>query len=176
MSLFDDEVNPIFAQAFFAGSRNGTIKEFLQFDYHDPACFYKTLEQDQKELDIELTKLSTNMQTFLDQEKNAINDQQVFPEVKFIDLGFRGETMPFITWIIEFNATFNKGLNEYAAITPEEKLDYNCRSLWTFTEGTRIIKIETPMNYEICENHVAFWASKNDVIGGKEIIRFIIKE
>ncbi|MBD3229985.1 MAG: hypothetical protein GF329_17515 [Candidatus Lokiarchaeota archaeon] len=172
----DEEIVPIFAQAFFAGSRNGTIKQLLQFDYHDPTCFYKTLEQDEKELDIELTKLSTNMQSFLDEEENTINNQRVFPEVKFIDLGFRGDTMPFISWIIEFKGIFNKGLNEYIAITPEEELDYDCRSIWSFTEGTRIIKIKSQMNYEICENQIAFWASKSDVIGGKEIIRFIIKE
>ncbi|MHA1269789.1 MAG: hypothetical protein ACTSPY_08405 [Candidatus Helarchaeota archaeon] len=176
MEIIDENIEPIFAQAFFCGSKEGTIKEVLQFDYHDPDCYYKNLEKNSKELNKELTKLSLNMQQFLDEETNYINKQQIFPKVKLIDIGFRGEidTMPFITWIIEFKGIFKKGLNIYEATTPEEELEYNCRSIWSFIENTRIIKIKTKMYYEIMGNHIIFWANKGQIIGGKEIIRFII--
>ena len=174
MDLKEDNIIPIFAHAFFCGSKEGNIKQVLQFDYHDPNCFYKEIEQNEREFNKELNKLSLNMQSFLDEEKNYINNQQVYPKVKFIDIEFRVDTMPFITWIIEFEGIFKKGINEYLAITPEEKLDYNCRSIWSFTSKTRIIKVETRMIYEINENHIVFWANKDDIIGGKELIRFIM--
>ena len=175
-SEIENEVKPIFAQAFFMGSKEGVIKQVLQYDYHDPGCYYKNLFQNEKEYEKELTKLFQNMQIFLDEETNFINGERIYPEVKMIDLGFRGEvdTMPFITWIIEFSGKFKKGINEYEAITPEEELEYNCRSLWSFPENTRVIKIETKMEYEIIDNHVVFWAYKGQVIGGKELIRFIL--
>jgi hypothetical protein len=176
MNLSDDTVVPIYAQTFFCGSREGIIKQILQFDYHDPECFYKNLELNERELDSELSKIGTNMQLFLDEEINKINGEIVKPEVKLIDLGFRGDidTMPYITFLIEFSGKFNKGLNEYISITPEEKLDYNCRSIWSFIEDTRIIKVKSAMNYEILENNIIFWADKGKTLGGEELIRFII--
>jgi len=176
MEQVNDNVRPLFAQTFFCGSKSGVIKQILQFDYYDPECYYKNLISNEKELDRELTKLSTNMQIFLNEETNIINEQQIYPEVKLIDIGFRGEvdTMPFITWVIEFSGKFKKGLNIYKAITPEEKLEYNCRSIWSFPENTRIIRIDTKMLYEIMGNHIIFWANKDQVIGGKEQINFVI--
>jgi len=177
MDELDKQIIPTFAQAFFCGSLNGVIKQVLQFDYYDFGGYYKKLESNQKEFDKECLKLLTNMQDFLDEEINRINNQRVYPKVKFIDIEFRGglETMPFITWIIEFNGIFKKGINTYEATTPEEELAYNCRSLWSFPEEISVLKVSTKMSYEIQKNHVVFWAEKEQIIGGEETILFKLK-
>ncbi|NVM02471.1 MAG: hypothetical protein HWN67_09065 [Candidatus Helarchaeota archaeon] len=175
----DEDVTPIYAYAYFNVARNGEIHQLLQYDYYDPDEFYANLchEENQKDFNDEIEKLWNNMENFLGEEKNYINNKKVVPKVVHVDIGHRGsQNLPYITWLIDFKGEFKTDRNSkniYRTWTPKEKLEYDCHCIWHFPEGTKI-KIKTSMSFEIINNLIILWARKSDFIGGDEEFTFIL--
>lgn len=167
-----DQVVPIHAMAFFSISRDGEFHQLLQYDYYDPECYYLNLGRE--EFIEEIRKLWLNMQGFLEEETNKINQKMVYPQVKFCDIQHRGiRESPFITWIIGFKGEFlQEGINVYETETEEEQLEYDCYAIWEFPQNTKIIKLETKLYHDIFGNRIVLWADKDMTIGGYEKIRF----
>jgi hypothetical protein len=169
-------VVPVYAHAFFSVSQDGEFHQLLTYDYYDPDEYYLNLESNPEEYEKEIEKLWLNMQGFLEEETNKVNDGTVYPKVVYTDIQFRGsENMPFILWVISFKGEFKKGENVYVTVTEEEVLEYDCDAIWTFPEDCEILSVTTPMDYEIMNNILLLWARKGDRIGGHEEIRFRLK-
>ena len=167
----EDQVIPIHAMAFFSVSRDGEFHQLLQYDYYDPECYYLNLGKE--EFIEEIRKLWLNMQGFLEEETNKVNQKMVYPQVKFCDIQHRGiRESPFISWIIGFKGEFQEGVNVYETHTEEEQLEYDCYAIWEFPQNTKIIKVQTKLYHDIFGNRIVLWADKDMTIGGNEKIRF----
>nr|MDO8062875.1 hypothetical protein [Candidatus Freyrarchaeum guaymaensis] len=175
MEWRSDEVVPIHAYTCFSVSETGEFHQVLIYDYYDPEGYYASLEGNLDEYAKEVEKLWLNMQGFLDEERNEVNGQPVYPEVVFTDIEFRGQDeYPYIMWVIAFRGDLKPGMNVYSTWTEEEELEYDCEALWVFPDGTEIADVKTLMEYEIHGNILFLWARKGDVIGGHEEISFIL--
>ncbi len=172
-----EKITPLYAYAYFSVAQAGEIHQLLQYDYHDPEEYYANLchEEKQEEFNAEVDMLWNNMDSFLGEEKNFINNKKVTPRVVHVDIGHRGsQVLPYITWLIDFKGEFKTGKNVYRTWTPEEKLEYDCHCIWHFPQNTKI-SIKTSMNFDIINNLIILWARKSDVIGGSEEIVFFLK-
>lgn len=171
--ISEDQVIPIHAMAFFSISSDGEFHQLLQYDYYDPQGYYSKLIESKDDFAKEIRKLWLNMQGYLEEETNKINQTKVYPQVKFCDIQHRGmRENPFITWIISFKGEFQEGINVYETQTEEEQLEYDCYAIWEFPQNTKILKVQTKLYYDIFGNRIILWADKDMVIGGYEKIRF----
>ncbi|MDD1778105.1 MAG: hypothetical protein LUQ65_08030, partial [Candidatus Helarchaeota archaeon] len=84
-----DQIIPIHAMAFFSVARDGEFHQILQYDYYDPKGYYAKLGR--AEFSEEIRKLWLNMQGYLEEETNKINQKRVYPQVKFCDIQHRGK-------------------------------------------------------------------------------------
>ena len=166
-----DQIIPIHAMAFFSIAGDGEFHQLLQYDYYDPKGYYSKLGRE--EFAEEIRKLWLNMQGYLEEETNKINQKRVYPQVKFCDIQHRGRREnPFITWIISFKGEFDQGLNIYETQTEEEQLEYDCYAMWEFPQNTKILKVQSKLYFDIFGNRIILWAVKDMKIGGFERIRF----
>lgn len=164
---------PISGVAYFIVSENGNITEILDFSYLNEDLKYKKIMHDQLEFEDEVKTAWKNMQAFLDAEKIIINNKQVKSKVTFVDIIYRGlEEIPHILFFIDFGGPLKKGINTIETYTEKEKLEYDIEVFWKYPENTKIIEVETPMNYEIKKNFIILWSRKGDIIGGYEKIVF----
>ncbi len=169
----DENIVPMHASSFFSVTRDGEFHQLLQYDYYDPDGFYFKLEKDEKRFAEEIKTLWHSMQGYLEEETNKVNGELVFPEVKFCDIQFRGKREhPFILWIITFKGVFQRRINNYETITEEEELEYDCYAIWQFPLNTKILQVESKLNYDIFGNRIILWADQGMKIGGYERIQF----
>lgn len=172
----DDNITPIYAYAYFSVANNGEIHQLLQYDYFDPDEFYADLchEENQTDFNEEIQKLWNNMNYFLSEERNYINNKRVVPEVIHVDIGHRGsKNLPYITWLICFKGEFKIGKNIYTTFTKPEKLEYDCHCIWHFPINTKV-KIKASMDFEIIDNTIILYGRKSEIIGGNEQITFFL--
>ncbi|MHA1143121.1 MAG: hypothetical protein ACTSRW_00100 [Candidatus Helarchaeota archaeon] len=166
-------VFPIFAQAHFFVSRQGKITQVLTFYYHDEKYFYRGLQDHPDLLKDELKTISSNMDRFFTEEKNILNGERVSPEVTHVDLFFHGSAIfPAILMFVEFQGQIKSGRNLYESWTEQEILEYGCLATWTFPFGARILKIVSPLQYDIFSHVIVFKGGKGDLVGGREKIYF----
>ncbi len=145
-----EEITPVHAQGFFAVSEKGLVTQFVVFDYYDPEGYYGELVGDVEALEEELEALVESMQDFLDRERVLINGRRTRPRVVDADLGFRGtELRPFVTFLIQFEGEFRRGLNTYENWYEKEEAEYDFEAYWAFPPGSRVVEVAASGLWEI---------------------------
>lgn len=169
-----DEVLPLYAQTFISCSRSGEFNQILNYMYYDEHEYYASLVHKESEYKREMYTLWNNMQAFLDEEIVKINNNRVFPKVRYISLDFIGsKTLPMITWIISYKGKIDdKQQNVYECWSDEEIAEYDFESRWCFPLNTKIVEVETPLNFDIQRNILTAWGRRGDKVGGYEKILF----
>ena len=171
-----ERVIPIHAQEYFTVSRNGEISQILIFDYDDPAGYYHHLVRTGR-IGRELERMLANMQMFLDEERILVNGVRVHPEVRGIDLNFRGSRRrPSVTFIIFFEAPLRRGLNIYEDYYEDEVAEYDYEIYWAFPPGAKVKQVQMAGEHEvICDGEIlVVWMRRGERTGGYERIEFIL--
>lgn len=172
-----DTVKPIHAQGFFAVSLSGYVHQVVIYDYYDPDEYYARLIHRPLEYEEEMERLRAVMQEMLDEEKIVVNGVRVYPEVQAVSLEHRVDPrLPYITFLIEFNAPIKPGVNIYENSYEEEVVEYDYEVFWMFPPKTKVYEVITKTEYEILGdgNIVLLWARKGDKSGSYERIVFEI--
>jgi len=170
-----EDIFPVYAQGYFIVCRDGWFQQVIVFDYYDPMHIYSQLSQDEEALRRELDRLSDNMQSYLDEEEIYVNNVRVRPNIKSVDLTFRGTAVrPSIVFTIVFKGHLYRGENVYEDYYEGEVLEYDYEAYWVFPEKTRILEVRVDTEYEVLGNRVIIWGRKGDKVGGYEMIKFIL--
>jgi len=168
-----DMVEPVHASSFFSVSRTGEINEQLTFEYLDLAGYYRKVIRDENLLAKEVDKLVNNMQYFLDKERVEINTERVRSQIDFCDIYPKGQTdVVSVIYLIDFTGRFVNGRNVIETWLEEEQAPYDFEILWRFPIGTKIIEVETAMDFDIYEDIISLWAMDGDDVGGYEKLVF----
>ncbi|MHA1732702.1 MAG: hypothetical protein ACTSU5_12225 [Promethearchaeota archaeon] len=173
MSSYED-LFPLHARSTIAISGGGVFSQVLYFEYEDRGGEYHARVKgdasfEQEELDL----LSANMQEFLDGERNYVNREPVFPEVKLVDIGFVTPMHPFHCFVVQFSGPTREGRNTYRSeFPPEDPLEYDIHSVYMFPPRTRVVGVSTEMEYWIAGNTIVFWAPRGCTLGNLEEITF----
>lgn len=166
-------VTPIFGSSIFSVSPYGQIYQVLCFDYADPDGYYEAILHDEKAFADEIRKLHLNMAELLEAERVFINGDRVRQEVLHVDIGLRGAAdVPYLQWVIFFQGAFKTGENILASDVPEETAEYDIEVLYLWPRGTRIKRVDTPMEHETRGSLLLVWARKDDRVGGHESVIF----
>ncbi len=174
-SFESDLVEPIYASSFFSVSVSGEIHERLVYEYYDPAGYYQKVLADSSLFEEEVNKFWDNMQYFLDRERVEINGQRVRSEVKFVDIISKGDSgVVAVVFIIDFSGRFIPGHNKIETWLDEEEAPYDFDIVWRFPIGTKIIDIETLLDYDVNDDIVTLWATRDQFVGGYERMVFDI--
>jgi hypothetical protein len=169
-------VKPIHAHGFFWVSREGNMNQTIIFDYYDEKGYYASLLHKPDEYEQELTKLFHSMQNLLDQEKILINNIKCKPKVLTVSLDHRGlENLPCISFLITFKGQMKTGLNTYENFYEKGIVEYDYESYWVFPERTKILEVESSIEYEIVNKNILIMrAREGDKYSGHEKILFNI--
>jgi hypothetical protein len=168
-----DMVEPVHASSFFSVSQTGEIHEQLSFEYLDIEGYYRKVIRDEKLLAKEVEKLVDNMQYFLDKERVEINSERVKSRVDYCDIFLKGDTdVVSVIYLIDFTGKFTDGRNVIETWLEEEQAPYDFEILWRFPLGSKIVEVETIMEFEIYNDIISLWAMDGDEVGGYEKIVF----
>jgi hypothetical protein len=166
-------VTPIFGSSIFSISPYGQIYQVLCFDYADRDGYYERILHNEKAFAEETRNLHLNMAQLLGAERVFINGDRVRQKVLHVDIGLRGAAdVPYLEWVIFFQGAFKPGENILASDVPEETAEYDIEVLYLWPPGTRIKRIETPMEHETRGPLLLVWARKGDRVGGHEAVVF----
>jgi hypothetical protein len=166
-------VQPLFASSVFSISPTCEVYQVLNYDYYDPGGTYKKLLEDAKAFQQEVKKIRLNMAEFLAAEKVYINDQRVDQRIVHVDIGLRGSaSVPYFQWVIHFQGSPRSDENSLKSDVEDEIAEYDIEVLYLFPTGTKILAVQTPMEYEIRDSLLMVWARKGDQVGGHEEVRF----
>ena len=166
-------VEPVHASSFFSVSNTGEIHERLNFEYLDMEGYYRKVIRDENLLATEVEKLVGNMQFFLDKERVEINSERVRSKVDFCDIYPKGKTdVVSVIYLIDFTGKFTEGHNVIETWLEEEQAPYDFEILWRFPVGTKIVEVETTMDFDIYDDIISLWAIDGDDVGGYEKIVF----
>jgi hypothetical protein len=166
-------VEPVHADSFFSVSRNGEIHERLSYEYADPEGYYRRVIRDEKLLKNEVEKLVDNMQHFLNLEKVMINQERVKSRVDYCDIFLKGPSeVVSVVYLIDFAGRFKEGVNRIETWLEEESAPYDFEILWRFPVGTRILEVETTLDFDIYDDIITLWAQEGDDVGGYERMEF----
>lgn len=170
-----DMVEPIHAESFFSVSQTGEIHERLNFEYLDLSNYYRKVIRDENLLTQEVEKLASNMQFFLDKERVEINNERVRSQVDYCDIYLKGDSeVVSIVYLIDFAGRFRKGENIIETWLEEEIAPYDFEIIWRFPIGTKIVEVETNLEFEIYDDIISLWAIEGDDVGGYEKLVFEI--
>ena len=172
-----DTVRPIHAQGFFSVSPSGFIHQVIVYDYWDPDEYYAKLIHRPAEYEEEMERLRAAMQEALDSEEVVVNGVRVKPEVQAVSLEHRMDPrLPYITFLITFEAPLRRGENVYENRYEEEVVEYDYEVFWLFPPRTRIVEVVTRTEYDVLGdgNILLLWARKGDRSGTYERIVFEI--
>lgn len=174
MEEFESEmVEPLHADSMFSVSHSGEIHERLCYDYLDPEGYYRRVIRDDDLLRAEVMKLADNMQHFLDRERVEINRHRVRSRVSYADIFLKGSSeVVSVVYLIDFATQFESGRNRIETWLEEEIAPYDFEILWRFPVGTKIVEIDTLLEYEIYDDIVSLWAFEGDNVGGYERMEF----
>ncbi|TFG99489.1 hypothetical protein E4H12_02540 [Candidatus Thorarchaeota archaeon] len=168
-----DMVEPVHASSFFSVSQTGEIHEQLIFEYLDIEGYYRKVIRDETLLAKEVEKLADNMQYFLDKEKVEINGVRVKSRVDYCDIYLKGDTdVVSVVYLIDFTGKFTGEENVIETWLEEEEAPYDFEILWRFPVGSKIVEVETTMDFEIYNDIISLWAMDGDEVGGYEKIIF----
>ncbi len=170
-------LKPIYAHGIFNVCRVGGVYQTIIFRYIDENSYYWSLIESGSEKIIEEEKiLAENMQGFLDEEEVYINDRKVKPTVASVVIDSAGPRDASFTFLIRFKAPLRPGLNSYVNMYEEEEAEYDYTVTWFFPIGSRVVKAEVGVPYEVRGegNILVFKVKKGARVGGREAIYFEI--
>ncbi|MEM1982231.1 MAG: hypothetical protein QW596_04705 [Sulfolobales archaeon] len=172
-----ESIRPIYGQGTFVVCENGDVLQEVIFDYVDEELYYWRLMDSEEELNKELDKVVSNMQSFIDKEVVKINGKRVFPRVIGVDLGFRGfENRPYITFYITFKGSLRKGMNVYEDTYKPDSVEYDYTVTWIFTGNLKVLKAYLGVGYDVLADGriLTFSISKGFITPGYERIEFTL--
>jgi hypothetical protein len=171
--FLSDSVEPIHADSFFSVSRTGEIHERLSYEYSDPEGFYRRVVNDDDLLRDEIEKTASNMQYYLDKERVEINGQRVKSQVDYADIFLKGRSeVVSVLFLIDFSGVFNDHVNKIETWLEEEQAPYDFEIIWRFPVGTKVVEIDTLLDYEVYDDIVTLWAFSGQDVGGYERMEF----
>jgi hypothetical protein len=166
-------VEPLHADSFFSISGTGEIHERLSYEYADPEGYYRRVIRDENLLKKEVDKLARNMQHFLDLERVEINEERVKSRVDYCDIFLKGPSeVVSVLYLIDFAGRFKEDTNKIETWLEEETAPYDFEILWRFPVGTRILNVETTLDFDIYDDIITLWAMEGDDVGGYERMEF----
>jgi hypothetical protein len=167
-------VDPVHADSFFSVSKTGEIHERLNYEYSDPDGYYRRVVNNDDLLREEIEKLASNMQYYLDRERVEINNQRVKSHVEYVDIFLKGRSeVVSILFLIDFSGIFyHDEVNKIETWLEEEEAPYDFEIIWRFPIGTKIVEIDTLLDYEIYDDIVTLWAFSGQDVGGYERMEF----
>lgn len=166
-------VQPLFASSVFSISSTCEVYQVLTYDYFDPDGVYKNILKKEQAFEREIQTLWTNMTKILEAEKVYINDRRVDQKILHVDIGLRGSRdLPYFQWVIYFSGPPKHKVNTLRSEVDEEVAEYDIEVLYLFPAGTKIVKIITPMEYDMQGSLLLVWARKGDHVGGYEEVQF----
>ncbi len=171
-----EAVKPLHAHEFMLVSSDGVFNQILNFDYHDPFGFYRSLLKDEEQYYMEMSRLIWNMQSLLDEEEVKVNGKKCRPEVLTVTLDFRGsENLPCITFFVQFKADLKVGMNVYECFYNEEVAEYDYEAYWVFPPGFKVVDVDVKTEKDlVTENVLVLWARVGDSVGCYEKVAFNI--
>jgi hypothetical protein len=168
-------VQPVHADSFFSVAKSGEIHERLCYEYVDPEHYYQQVLQDEESFRKEIQNLSGNLQYYLDKETVEINARRVRSLVHYTDIFLKGESdVVAVVYLIDFAGQFTLNANRIETWLEEETAPYDFEIMWRFPLGTRDIRVESLLDYEIYDSIVVLWAQEGDKVGGYERTEFNI--
>ncbi|HME51458.1 MAG TPA: hypothetical protein VKM55_04530 [Candidatus Lokiarchaeia archaeon] len=180
----DDPLKPIAAASTIHVTHHDGLIDFTQilvYDYvniSSDKTYYRRIKREPSFVAQEVTTIEENMQRYLDEEKNVVNGERVYPHVVRTSIDFKTEArFPVYTWIITFGGNeSDSGTQNYEAITTPETLEYDVKSTYVFPANSRIVEIESSLVHENVLKHiVVFRGSKGDSIKPLERLCWILE-
>jgi hypothetical protein len=174
------DLKPLYASALMYISLSGHFLDTIIYDYVDlnsdqstKSNYYKYIQQINN-YQHEKQIYWKNLQSFLDEERNLINNQEVHLDIIDVSIHFRDTQHIYVQWIIEFNGTFHRGLNSYENYIEPEILEYPISSTYIFESPLKVAQVSTELSYEIV-NHgqiVRYEGKTGQKLGNHEKIQF----
>ncbi|MHA2060504.1 MAG: hypothetical protein ACW976_06980 [Candidatus Ranarchaeia archaeon] len=167
---------PLHANSVYNLALGDNVIQTLYFDYYDPDGFYDTLSHDPKTHKVEITKLWSNLQYYLDRETVRVNGQETPQKIVHVNYDHHGlRNMPYVYWVIRWlGSKIQQGKNIIESIAEQEVAKYDFEIVWVFPENTQVTDVQTKLQYEILDGILSLWGRKGDTVGGKEIFSFEI--
>ncbi len=127
-----------------------------------------------KNFNEELNLAWNNMQTFLNEEENFINQIEASQHVKHCNIYFRDAEHPFIQWLIEFEGPLKKGDNVYFNVIPPETLTYPIYSIYSFQPPLQVAEVVSSMKFNLNKSQgiIEYYGETGDELEGEEEITF----
>ncbi len=172
------KVEPVSAMGFFVVTNNLEVYQTIVFEYFDGEGEYARLVEDEEELEKELSRLAAAMQGYLDSEEVILNGRKVKPEVKAVDVGFKGAPEEvFITYFIFFKGVPKDGVNYYENLYENEVAEYPITAYWYFPPGSKITNVQMSGEVTIiAPNILVAHLDEGERIYGYERIEFILSK
>ncbi|MHA1740550.1 MAG: hypothetical protein ACTSVD_00475 [Candidatus Thorarchaeota archaeon] len=168
----DDLVEPIYATAFFSVAQTGEVHEILTFEYSDPEGYYARVLADDTLFEAEVSKVWSNMQYFLDKERVEINGERVRAIINHVDIMARGAKTVATVFVIDFAGRFMRGTNRIETWIEEEEAPYDFDIIWRFPVGSKVLEVDTQLDYDILGDIIVLFAERGQRVGGYERITF----
>ncbi len=168
-----DDVVPVHAESFFSLCMGGEIHQRLCFEYRDPHGHYRNVLLDDELYSEEVARLSDNMQFFLDEEHIEVNNVKVRSVVNYMDIFLKGNTdVVAIVYLIDMRCRLKRVNNRIEFWSDEETAAYDYEILWRFPCGSRVLNVESQLQFELLDDMLLLWAWSGDHVGGHELIEF----
>ncbi len=135
---------------------------------------YKRYMENEENYNKEIGIYWENLQTFLDEEENIINDKEVQLDVVHTNIMFLDDVHPMVQWIVEFKGNLLNGENKYENIIEREILKYPIHSLYFFSSEFKVKKVQTSLEFFIHPNKrgIEYFGQEKDDLEGYESIIF----
>lgn len=173
--ISDYYLKPIFASSVITITNSGHFLQHVSYDYQeDSQDYYSRIKEDDEFYLLELETITVNMQSFMDNLPNTINEHTVIPQVIHAEIDFKTPSLPFFYWVLEFHGPLKTGLNTYESVMSKEKLEYDVNSIYLFDPPLSPVSVQSSLHYELLrtERIVKYWAYKGEIIGPKEVLQF----
>lgn len=180
----EDPFQPIHAASTIHVTHHGGFINFTQilvYDYVNitsDKTYYRRIKREPSFVAQEINTLEKNMQRYLDEEKNTVNGEHVYPHVVRTNIDFKTDARYlFYTWIITFSGNeSDSGTQVYETITEKETLEYDAKSIYIFPPEARIVEIESSLIHEnVLKYIVVFRGSKGNSIKPVERLCWIFE-
>ena len=176
-------LKPIFASAVMRIvkiEKKLCFSNIITYDYkdlgNDPlSANYRSYLQISRNLQSELEISKRNLQDFLDQEENLVNQKLAPQKIIHCSINFRDKTHPFIQWVINFEGLAKDGINIYENYVEPETLEYPIYSLYEFCNPLIVKSVTSSLEHQIDPNHriIEYFGDVGDDLDGYDAIKFL---
>ena len=174
-NLSEYNLKPIFASSIITITASGHFLQYLTYDYLDDSEeYYERIKKDDEFYLVELETISSNMQSFMADLPNIINNHRAIPKVIHTEIDFKNPSLPFFYWVLKFQGPLKIGINTFESVMSNEKLEYDVNSIYLFEPSLHPLSVQSSLHYEILRNEriVKYWAYRGEIVGPKEVLKF----